>query len=95
MLVHNYPNLVDKIPLVSSSDCGYSMTNNTLLTGVLFRQIFTVVLFTSKDFAATIFAYGEKAIGYQTHNQATEIKEANHMILTFSPRSNSCVQILL
>ena len=76
---------MDKIQLVSGSNYAYSMTNNTLLTGFLFWQIFIVVLFTSKDFAATVFTMGEKAMSYQTHSQTTEIKEAIHMILTFYP----------
>ena len=54
----------------------------TLCAGV--RQIFIAVLFTSKDFTATVFMVGEKAMSYQTQNQTTEIKEAIHIILTFS-----------
>ena len=32
-----------------------------LLTGFLIQQIFIVVLFTSKDFTATVFRVGEKS----------------------------------
>ena len=71
------------------------MTNNVLLTGFLFRQIFIVVLFISKYFTATVFTVGEKAMFSQTHNQTAEIKEPIHIILTFFLRSDSCVRILL
>ena len=74
----------------------YSMTHNTFLIVFLFRQIFIVVLFTSKDLSATDFMVGKKprqpeAKSYQT----TEIKEAISIILTFSLHSDSCVRILL
>ena len=64
-------------------------------TGFLFWQIFIVVLFTSKDFSATVFTAGEKAMSYQTNNQTTEIKEAIRIILTSSLHSDGCVRILL
>ena len=53
---------------------------------------FIVVLFTWKDFSTTVFIVGEKAMSYQTNNQTTEIKEAIHIILTFSLHSDSCVR---
>ena len=62
MLTHNYSDGADEIQLVSGSNYDYPMTNNTLLTGFLFRPIFIVGLLTSKDFTATIFTFGEKAI---------------------------------
>ena len=83
MLAHNYPDGVDKIQFVSGSNYDYSMTNNKLLTGFLFRQIFIVALLTSDDFSATVFKVGEKAMSYQAHNQTIENKEAIHIILTF------------
>ena len=61
MLAHNYPNRVDKIQLISGLNNYYSMTNNTLLTGFSFRQMFCVVLFTSKDFSRTIFTILKKS----------------------------------
>ena len=71
------------------------MTNNMLLTGFLFRQIFIVVLFTSKHFSATVFIVGEKAMSYQSNNQTIEIKETMNIILTFSLHSDSCVRVML
>ena len=47
-LTHNYPDRADKIQVISGSDYANSMTNSMLLTGVLFRQIFIVALFTLK-----------------------------------------------
>ena len=46
-------------------------------------------LFTSKDFPAIFFTVGEKAMSKQTNNQTVEIKEAIHMILTFSLHSDN------
>ena len=71
------------------------MTNNTLLTGFLLEQIFIIVLFTSKDFSATVLMVGEKAMSYQTHNQTTEIKEAIHRIWTSPLHSDNSVRVLL
>ena len=59
-----------------------------LLTGFLFRRIFIVVLFTSKDFPATDFTVDEKAMPHKTNNQTREIKEAIHIILSFSLHSD-------
>ena len=42
MLAYDYPR-VDKIKLVSGSNYSFLMTNNRLLNGFLFRQIFIVV----------------------------------------------------
>ena len=96
MLADNYPNGVDKIQVVRDSNYAYSMTNNKLQTGFLFRQIFTVDLFTSKDFSANVFTVGEKAKSYQINNKTQKlIKEEIHIILTFSRHSDSCVRILL
>ena len=82
MLAHDYSsNWVGKIQLVWNS--AYSITNKTLLIGFLFRQIFTVVLFTSKDFSTTVFKVGEKANSYQTSNKTTESKGAIHVNLMF------------
>ena len=81
ILAHNYPNGVDKVQLVSGSYYANPMTNNTLLTGFLFWQIFTVVLFTSKDFSTTSFTVAEKAMSCQTHDQNREIEEAIHVLL--------------
>ena len=49
----------------------YSMTNNMLLVGFLFRQIVIVVCLNqriSSHLFATVFMVGEKAIPYQTSN---------------------------
>ena len=54
------------------------MTNITLLTGLLFRQIIFVVWFSPKDFSATGFTVGEEAMFHQIHT--TEIKEAINII---------------
>ena len=62
MLARNYFNGVDKIPLVRASNYAYSMANSKLLTGFLFRQIFIIALFTSKDLSATVFTVGEEAM---------------------------------
>ena len=59
---------VDKIQLVGGSNYAYLMTNDTLPTGFLFQQIFTVVLFTSKDLFATVLMVDEKAVSHQTNN---------------------------
>ena len=91
MLAHNYPDGEDKIQLNTGSNYAYSMRANTLLTGFLFRQIFILLLFTSKDFSETVFTVDEKTMSYQTHNQTTEIKEAIHIIVTFSLQCKSCV----
>ena len=66
-----------------------------LLIGFLFRQIFIVVLFKSKDLSATVFTVGEKAITYQTYNKTTESKEVIQSISRFSLFSDSCVWVLL
>ena len=76
MLADPFQKGAPRTELVSGSNYAYSMTNITLLTGFLFRQICIVVLFTSKDFSATVFMVGEEAMSYQTHSQSTEIKEA-------------------
>ena len=94
MLAHNYLDSVDKIQLFIGPNYAYPMTNNNLLTGFLLWQIFTVVLFISKDFSATVSTVDEEAMSHQTHNQNTEIKEAIHRISTISLHSYSCVQIL-
>ena len=75
MLAHNYSNGVDK-RLVSGSNYAYSMTKYRLLAGFLFRHIFIVVLFISKDFTALVFTVAEKAKSCQTYKKTTEIKEA-------------------
>ena len=93
VLAHNYP--TDKIQFVSGSNYAYSVTTNMLLTGLLFWQIFVVVLFTSNDFYITVFTVSEKAMSYQTHTQTREIIEAIHMIVTFSLHSDSYFRILL
>ena len=62
MLVHDYLNGEGTFQLVSGSNYATSMTNNILLIGFLFWQIFIVVLFTSKDFSATIFEVGQQAM---------------------------------
>ena len=95
MLAHDYPNRIDKIKLVGSSNHAYSMTSNTLLTGLLFRQIFTVVLLISKYFSGTVFMVSEKALSYQSHNQTTEIKVAIHIITTLPVHSDPRIWILL
>ena len=64
MSAHNFPGGVEKVQLVSGSSYAYSVTNNTLLTGFLLRLIFILVLFAAKDFSATIFTVGEKAMSY-------------------------------
>ena len=87
MLAHNYPNGVDKLHLFSGPNYTYLMTKYTLLTGLLFQQIIIVTLFVSKDFSATVFTAGEKAVSYQTDNQTTEIKEAIQIVLIFSLHS--------
>ena len=87
MLAHNYLNGADKNQLVSGSNYAYSTTNNRLLTGFLFRQIFLVVLFTSKDFSATVSMVREKSKSYQIHSQTIEIKKVIQIILTFSLHS--------
>ena len=56
------------------------MTNNILLNGFLFRQMFIVVLLHQRIFRHRF--YGEwKAKWYQTNNQTTEIKETIHIII--------------
>ena len=90
MLTYNYPDGVDKIQLSSGSNYAYSITNNMLLNGFLFRQIFVVVLFTWKNFAATVFTVA-KSKSYQTNNQST----GNPYNFNFSPHSDICVRILL
>ena len=85
---------VDKIQFVSGSNYAYSMWNKTLPNRLLFLEIFIVVLFTSKDFSATVFTVGEKAMSHQTHNQNTKIKGAIHIISTYL-EIQICVQILL
>ena len=88
MLASNYPIGVDRFKFVSGSNA-YSMTNGMLLSGFLFRQIFTVVLFSSNTFAATVFNVGEKLTpNRQQPNH--RIKEAIHIILTFL-----CTQIVV
>ena len=49
----------------------------------------------SKDLSSTVFRVGEKAMSYKTQNQTKEIKEAAHIFLTFSLRSDSFVQTIL
>ena len=68
ILVHNYPNEVDEQYVID-----WIFISAGLYCG----------LFTSKDFAATVFTVGEEAMSYQTHNKTTKIKLAIHMILTF------------
>ena len=60
MFAYNYPNGVDKIELISGSNYAYSMKND--VAEWRFRQIFTVVLFASINFAAAIFRVGEKPL---------------------------------
>ena len=55
------------------------MTNNTLLTGFLFRQIF-IVVFYMKGSSAADFMVGEKPSVVPDQQPTTEIKEAIHMI---------------
>ena len=95
MLAHNYPDGVDKIQLFSGPNYTCLMTKYTLLTDLLFQQIIIVTLLVSKDFSATVFTVGEKAMSYQTHSQTKEIKEAIQIVLIFSLHSDSCVWILL
>ena len=44
------------------------MTNNTLLTGFLFRQNFITFFITSKNFSATDFMVGEKPRAWLNDN---------------------------
>ena len=59
MLAYKYPNGVEKVKLVRSSNYAYSVTNNMLLNGFLFLQVLIAVLFTLKNFATTVFTVGE------------------------------------
>ena len=95
MLAHSY-HVIEQTKSSLLAACLFIDEHSTLLTGFLFQQIFIVVLFTSKDFAAVVFTVGDKAISQQTHNKTTEIKKAIHVMLAlaFSVHSDSCVWIL-